>query len=98
MKRYTVTWDKDVEESFIENWMTAAPEVRKHLTEMADWVDENLAVAPNKLGHLRLDQVSRIAVVPISSEVAWASVTYRVSEEDCVVRVVCLLYRRMEVR
>jgi hypothetical protein len=44
MIRYTVVWDADVEAPFIDAWLASDSLTRAMLTEIANWVDQNLAV------------------------------------------------------
>jgi hypothetical protein len=43
MIRYTVVWDAEVEAAFIRAWVRSDSRIRAILSEIANWVDENLA-------------------------------------------------------
>jgi hypothetical protein len=49
MTRYTVVWDPDVEVPFIGYWVAGDSQTRATLTEIANWVDANLAEDPDKI-------------------------------------------------
>lgn len=91
MTRYTVVWDKDVERSFTELWVDSDSAVRAILTEAADWVDRNLATAPESKGLWRADLNVRVLVIPTRQ--GQVSVVYQVVPEDRQVRVLRLIMR-----
>ena len=86
MTRFTVLWDAEVESRFIDLWLASDSHTRTILTDIANWVDDNLAVHPDKQGQERSDLSLRIVSVPVSS--ARVSVVYHVLHEDRQVRVV----------
>lgn len=47
MSQYTVVWDKDVEEHFVNGWVAADARTRATLTEVANWIDANFAIDPD---------------------------------------------------
>ena len=61
------------------------------LTDIANWIDANLAVDPELKGQEQPESV-RILVVPISA--ARVSVVYQVLPADRQVRVVRLVFRK----
>jgi hypothetical protein len=95
MARFTVVWDNDVEAPFISYWMAGDSETRTHLTEIANWVDANLSEDPDQKGRPHLGLGARIIAVPLSKSPARVSVTYEVSPEDRLVRVIRLTLRGM---
>ncbi len=82
MTRFTVVWDKDVEASFVSHWLAGSPQLRTILTDIANWVDKNLAEDPDRKGYLRADLNVRIIAVPVQSSPMRASVTFEVSLGD----------------
>jgi len=93
MTRYTVVWDPDVEAPFIKYWVAAGSQTRAILTEIANWVDANLAEDPGNKGHARPDLGARIIAVPPLGLPARVSVSYEVWPEDRQVRVIRLTIR-----
>ena len=93
MTRYTVLWNRDVESQFISAWVAGDSRIRAILTEIANWVDKNLAECPDEKGQPRSDLSVRILAVPISNSPARVSVTYQVLHDDRQVRVVRLVFR-----
>jgi hypothetical protein len=93
MTRYTVVWDPDVETPFIGYWVAGDSQMRATLTEIANWVDANLAEDPDKKGRPRSDQSARILAVPVSSSPASVSVAYQIFPADRQVRIICLILR-----
>jgi len=90
--RYTVLWDTDVETAFINAWTAADSPMRAILTHIANWVDQNLAEDPDKLGQFRDDLNAYILAVPLSDSAARVAITYQVLADDRQVRVVRLLF------
>lgn len=95
MTRYTVVWDAQVESHFIDAWIACDSQSRAVLTEIANWVDGNLADDPDQKGQSRDDLSVRILAVPVSNSTARVSVTYQVLPEDRQVRVVRLVIRAL---
>ena len=93
MTRYTVLWDENVQSQYIQAWSAGDSDSREVLTEIANWVDKNLAEDPDRRGFARPDLLARIAVVPLASSAARVSVTFQVLPEDRHVRVVRLVFR-----
>jgi hypothetical protein len=93
MTRYTVVWDTEVESRFISAWIAGDAHTRAILTEIANWVDNNLCEDPDQKGEPRPDLVARILAVPISGTSARVSVTYQTLPDDRQVRVVRLVIR-----
>ena len=48
MIRYTVVWDADVESKLLEAWLAGDSRSRSILTEIADWIDTQLATDPEQ--------------------------------------------------
>jgi hypothetical protein len=82
-----------VEGPFIDAWVAGDSEKRAMLTEVASWVDANLAENPDNKGQARPDLAARIVAVPIVSSSARVSVTFRVLADDRQVRVIRLVFR-----
>ena len=93
MTRFTVVWDVDVESQFINAWTTGNATTRTFLTDIANWVDANLADDPELLGYAWSEPNTYIATVPTQFASARVSVTYQVRAEDRQVRIVRLLIR-----
>jgi hypothetical protein len=93
MIRFTVVGDPDVESPFINTWVAGDASTRAILTEIANWVDSNLAEDPDAKGQPRPDLDARILAVPVSSSRARISVTYQVLPDDRLVRIVRLVFR-----
>lgn len=93
MTRYTVLWDEDVEKPFIEFWLAGDSALRAKLTEIANWIDSNLAETPDRQGIYWPDEDARIAEVPLASSAARVSVTFEVVPQDRLVRIVRLTLR-----
>ncbi|MEX2170155.1 MAG: hypothetical protein WD851_12660 [Pirellulales bacterium] len=86
-------WDADVEAHFIGAWVSCDSQARAVLTDIANWVDRNLADDPNEKGRAIDDLAARILAVPVSASTARVSVTYQVLTDDRQVRVVRLTIR-----
>jgi hypothetical protein len=93
MTRYTVVWDLDVEAQFVAAWVAGDAQIRDFLTEVANWVDTNLAVDPDQKGQSRDDVGARLLAVPVSTSLARVAVTFRVHPDDRQVRIVRLVIR-----
>lgn len=92
MKRYTVVWDSEGESPFIDAWIDADSQMREMLTEIANWVDANLAERPEDKGQADLDG-ARVLAVPLSRWATRASVAYHVFPNDRLVRIIRLTLR-----
>lgn len=82
MTRFTVIWDEDVEAAFVTRWIAGDHRMREILSEIANWVDDNLAEDPDRKGQPRNDLNARILAVPLADSPLRASVTYEVWPED----------------
>jgi hypothetical protein len=90
MIKFTVTWDDEVERPLIDAWIGGNSQTRSILTEIADWVDTALSRDPELKGRPREDLGARVIAVELQSTSANISVTYQVSLEDRMVRVILL--------
>ena len=93
MTRFTVVWDDSVERPFINAWVEGDSNKREILTEVANWVDANLAEEPNTKGQALPDQSARVVAVPVSSSTVRVSATFQIFPDDRRVRIVCLILR-----
>jgi hypothetical protein len=50
MTRYTVVWDEQVESQFLRAWLRGDSHLRSILTDIANWIDRELAVDPEQKG------------------------------------------------
>ena len=55
-----------IESQFISGWLAGDSQMRTILTEIANWVDKNLADDPDQQGQPRSDLSARILAVPVS--------------------------------
>lgn len=67
MTRYTVAWDQDVEVPFMHAWLAAHSELRASLTEIANWVDRELATDPDIKGQPHPKSSDRVIEMPRSN-------------------------------
>jgi hypothetical protein len=93
MTRYTVVWDADVETPFMNAWIAGDSRTRAVLTEIADWVDKQLAENPDVQGRPCPELSARTLDVPLASSAARVSVTYQVLRDDRLVRVIQFAFR-----
>jgi hypothetical protein len=93
MSRYTVVWDVDVESHFLEAWVAGDSHARSILTEVANWIDRELATEPEQKGRPAPESGVRVLAVPVSVSSARVSATFVVSPEDRQVRVVRIVFR-----
>ena len=93
MTRYTVVWDRDVEVPFMNAWIAGNSQTRAILSEVANWVDKNLAEDPDRKGEPCPEHSARQIDVPIPGSSAHVSATFRVLPDDRQVRVICLVFR-----
>ena len=91
MTRFTVLWDTDLEQHFIRAWVESDSETRAALTDIANWIDANLAIDPHIKGQEATESV-RILAVPVSS--ARVSIAFQVFQEDRQVRILRLVFRK----
>lgn len=88
--RFTVVWERDVQQPFIDQWVNASSGERARLTAAADLIDRELAAAPDSYGRaLPWEPGARVWILPSIDPPI--TVVYRVSHADRVVRVVRLL-------
>lgn len=92
-RNYTVVWDQNVEHSFAVAWTNADSRVRKQLTEIANWIDNNLAEAPQSYGRYYAEVRARMVLVPLTTTQARVTATYQVFEEDRLVRLNLLTFQ-----
>ena len=93
MMRFTVLWDKDVEEAYLSHWIEGDSRKRAILTELANGVDSQLAENPENKGQLHSDLNVRILAVPVASSPIRVSVSFKVSSKDRCVNVIRLTLR-----
>lgn len=93
MTRYTVVWDPGVELPFISYWTAGDSRMRASLTEIANWVDANLAEDPDTKGQPDPEPSIRVIAVPVLSSEARVSVAYQIFKDDLQVRIICLIIR-----
>jgi hypothetical protein len=93
MARYTVIWDKVLQENYTDMWTRSDPHTREILTQIANWVDHNLAVDPEIKGQERPEVDGRVLAVPSSD--ARVAVIYRVMPADRQVFVKQFIFRRL---
>lgn len=79
-----------VESQYINAWDSADSRTRTTLTQVANWVDANLAEDPDQKGQQRADLAARILAISVANSSARASVTFQVLPADRQVRVVRL--------
>jgi hypothetical protein len=61
--RYTVVWDADLEAHFVDAWVGSDSQTRALLTDIANWIDANLAVDPELQGQEQSASVRVIRLV-----------------------------------
>jgi hypothetical protein len=93
MTHYTVAWDKEVENTYLRAWLASRSQTRRVLTQVADWIDRELAQDPELKGQLLPDLSGRLIDVPLSKVDARMQATYVVSSADRIVRVIRLTFR-----
>lgn len=92
MTRYTVVWDDDVENAFFNSWLASDSATRVVLTDVANWIDTNLANDAELKGRYRTDISARVIDVPLHHS-AKIAVTFQVQADDMQVRVTRLTFR-----
>ena len=92
MIRYTVVWDAEVEAAFIRAWVRSDSRIRAILSEIANWVDENLAQDADRKGQ-PAEESTRVLAVPVSETDANVSVAFRVATDDRQVRIIRMVFR-----
>lgn len=93
MTKYTVVWAEEVETPFIDSWVKGDPQMRATLTEIANWVDNNLSHDPEVKGREALEPDTRVLTVPLSNSAARVAVTFQIISDDRLVRVVRMTFR-----
>lgn len=91
MTRYTVIWDDELLRVFTDTWVKSDSATRAILTDVANWVDTNLAAEPASKAQVDVDGIY-IVWVPIS--LVRVSVSYEVHSDDRVVHVIRFNFRR----
>lgn len=84
MIRYTVLWDADVEAQFTDAWVRGDGAIRTTLTEIANWIDQNLSEDPDQKGQLREDLGVRVVALPLSSSIARSELFVSYSRNNVV--------------
>ena len=93
MTRYTVLWEKSLENHFIDAWGKSDSTTRGVLTEVANWVDNELSLDPTVKGQQDpIDPDLRLLEVPTPE--AQVAVVYQCMPSDCIVTVVRLIFKR----
>jgi len=92
MTRYTVVWDQDLLAHFTDAWTKSDSQTRDTLTQIANWVDRNLAIDPDSKGRPAPDGSARVVYVPVA--LARVTVRFQVSSDDREVRVVRMTFVR----
>jgi hypothetical protein len=93
MMRYTVVWDKEVEDPFMNAWLAADRQRRAVLTGIANWIDRQLAVDAEIKGQALSDPLHRVIEATVPNSTTRVSVTYRVFRDDRQVRVTLVVIR-----
>lgn len=93
MTRFTVVWDKELESTFANTWIAGDSNIRRALTEIADWIDSNLTDDPHTKGEPRADVAERVVSVPFSAPYARVDAIFQVLREDRIVRGTRLVFR-----
>jgi hypothetical protein len=94
MSRYTVVWDPALQDRLARAWLAADSEVRKVLTEAANWIEMSLAQDAETIGQPAGEFAVRVVAVPTTSTSAVVSATFQVSADDRQVRLLRLTFRR----
>lgn len=66
MIRYTVVWDRELDDAVANAWIDGDAAMRRTLTAISDWLDRNLAVDPDTKGEPRTEDAVRTIQVPLS--------------------------------
>jgi hypothetical protein len=93
MIRYTVVWDADVEVPFTYSWIAGDARLRAILTNIANWVDTNLAEDAHVKGQALPEQSARVIEIPVPGTDAQISAIFRASPDDRMVRVTRFIFR-----
>jgi hypothetical protein len=81
--------------AFLQFWLAGNAGTRRRLTEIANWIDANLADDPDQKGQLRADLGARIVPVSLADPSAHVAVTFEVSQQDRIVRIIRLTLRSL---
>lgn len=93
MTRYTVLWDTELDQHFVDAWVRSDSNTRNVLTDVANWIDSELSIDPDAKGRRDAHQGSlRILAVPNPD--AQISIAYQVYPEDRKVIVLRLLFQK----
>ena len=96
MNRYTVVWDPDLQVDFIRTWTAADSALRSALTRASDWVDQNLALDPERLGRPSpVDPTHRSLLIPKTGDYSIV-VHYQILAEDRQVEVLSFQHSSKE--
>jgi hypothetical protein len=93
MTRYTVVWDKEVEEPFMNAWWEADSNRRAILTGISNWIDRILAEDPEHKGQTLSEPLHRVLKARDRNSNVRVAVTYRVFPGDRLIRVTLLVIR-----
>jgi hypothetical protein len=93
MIRYTVVWDTDVEVPYVNAWLAGDAHLRAMLTNIANWVDANLAEDAHIKGQALPEQSARVIDVPIAGTAAHITAIFRALPDDRIVRVTRFVFR-----
>ena len=89
MTRYTVVWDKEVEDPFMNGRFGPASRSYRH----RKLVDRELAVDPEVKGQAQADPLNRVIDATAANSTTRASVSYRIIPDDRQVRVTLVVIR-----
>jgi len=92
MTRYTVIWYEQLLAHFTDAWNKSDSRTREALADVANWVDQFLALDPDKKGRPTPDQLAQVVYVPVPH--ARVTVTFHVLEEERQVRVLRITFVR----
>jgi hypothetical protein len=84
--RYTVVWAVDVQDDFIEQWIRADSSGRKRLREIANAIDQNLAIAPDTQGS-SIPSDPALKVCDLAAFGPHATAVFEILPDDRIVRV-----------
>ncbi|HRX80886.1 MAG TPA: hypothetical protein P5307_17575 [Pirellulaceae bacterium] len=93
MTRYTVLRDNALKQHFVDAWVRSDSDTRNVLTDVANWIDEELSVEPEAKGRPDVGQ-DNLRILAVANSMAQISIAYHVLPEDRKVIVVRLLFRR----
>ena len=93
MTRFTVVWAADVQDSFANAWIASDSRTRRSLTDIAEWIDTNLADDADVKGQSIPDRAARTVDVPLRNSGARVSAVYQVLPNDRLVRVIQIIFQ-----